>query len=136
MFEAIDHIGIAVQDLESSVEAYSSQFGVSVEHRETVEAQGVEAVLLGVGSSHIELLAPLGPDTPVGKYLAKRGPGIHHIAYRVADIESEIERLKEAGVRLIDEKPRPGICDTKVAFIHPSSAGGVLTELVQPPETD
>ncbi len=135
MLEAIDHIGIAVEDLDSAIESYSEQLGMPTQHRETVSEQGVEAVLLDVGESHIELLAPLGPDTPVGKYLAKRGPGIHHIAYRVDDIEAEIERLKAAGMKLIDEAPRQGICDTKVAFIHPGSVGGVLTELVQSPET-
>ncbi len=133
MIEDIDHIGIAVEDLDSAVEVYSKQFGMPVEHRELVAEQGVEAVLLGVGESHVELLAPLGPDTPVGKYLEKRGPGLHHVAYRVEDIESELERLKEEGVKLIDKVPRTGICDTKVAFIHPRSAGGVLTEIVQLP---
>lgn len=133
MIEAIDHIGIAVEDLDSAVEVYSKQLEMPVEHRELVAEQGVEAVLLGVGESHVELLAPLGPDTPVGKYLEKRGPGLHHVAYRVEDIESELERLKGEGMKLIDQVPRTGICDTKVAFIHPGSAGGVLTEIVQLP---
>ncbi len=135
MLEAIDHIGVAVEDLDSAIESYSKQLGMPIQHRETVSEQGVEAVLLGVGESHVELLTPLGPDTPVGKYLAKRGPGIHHIAYRVDDIETEIEKLKAAGMKMIDESPRQGICDTKVAFVHPGSVGGVLTELVQPPNT-
>ena len=103
-------------------------------HRETVAEQGVEAVLLDVGENHVELLAPLGPDTPVGKFLAKKGPGIHHVAYQVTDIEAALERLKEAGTRLIDETPRTGIRNSRVAFVHPASSGGVLTEIVQPAE--
>lgn len=103
-------------------------------HRERVEEQGVEAVLLDVGENHVELLQPLGPDTPVGKFLANRGPGLHHVAYQVADIEAVLESLKAAGVRLIDETPRIGIRDSKVAFLHPKSSGGVLTEIVQPAE--
>jgi methylmalonyl-CoA epimerase len=104
-------------------------------HRETVTAQGVEAVLLDVGENHVELLAPTGPDTPVGKFLAKKGPGMHHVAYQVEDIESALATLKEAGLRLIDETPRTGIRDSRVAFLHPATAGGVLTEIVQPAET-
>ena len=135
MLQTIDHIGIAVEDLDRAIESYSEQLGMPIQHRETVSERGVEAVLLDVGESHIELLAPLGTDTLVGKYLAKRGPGIHHIAYRVNDIETEIKKLKATDVKMIDETPRQGICDTKVAFIHPSSVGGVLTELVQSPDT-
>jgi methylmalonyl-CoA/ethylmalonyl-CoA epimerase len=97
-----------------------------------VEQQGVEAVLLDVGENHVELLAPLGPDTPVGKFLSKRGPGLHHVAYQVQDIESVLAALRGAGMRLIDEQPRTGIRDSKVAFLHPASSGGVLTEIVQP----
>jgi methylmalonyl-CoA epimerase len=103
-------------------------------HRETVTQQGVEAVLLDVGENHVELLAPIGPDTPVGKFLAKKGPGMHHVAYQVDDIESALATLKEAGLRLIDETPRTGIRDSRVAFLHPATAGGVLTEIVQPAE--
>jgi len=101
-------------------------------HRETVESQGVEAVLLDVGDGHIELLAPLGPDTPVGKFIAKKGPGIHHVAYAVEDIDAALEQVKAAGLRLIDEEPRTGIRRSRVAFIHPASTGSVLTEIVQP----
>jgi methylmalonyl-CoA epimerase len=103
-----------------------------LEHRETVAEQGVEAALLGVGDSHVELLAPLAEDTPVGKFLAKRGPGIHHAAYRCADVARALESCKERGLRVIDEKPRRGIRGSLVAFLHPASTGGVLTELVQP----
>jgi methylmalonyl-CoA epimerase len=101
-------------------------------HRETVASQGVEAVLLDVGENHVELLAPLGPDTPVGKFLAKKGPGIHHVAYQVADIDAVLEALKAAGTRLIDETPRIGIRGSRVAFLHPGASGGVLTEIVEP----
>jgi methylmalonyl-CoA epimerase len=100
--------------------------------RETVTEQGVEAVLLDIGENHVELLAPLGDDTPVGKFLAKKGPGIHHVAYQTTDIEAELERLKAAGLQLIDLTPRVGIRNSKVAFLHPKSSGGVLTEIVQP----
>jgi methylmalonyl-CoA/ethylmalonyl-CoA epimerase len=105
-----------------------------VVHRETVTEQGVEAVLLDVGDSHIELLQPLGPDTAVGKYLAHRGPGLHHVAYRVPDVAEALRKLSDAGMRLIDEQPRTGIRNSRVAFIHPASTGGVLTEIVQPAE--
>jgi methylmalonyl-CoA epimerase len=107
-----------------------------VVHRETVTAQGVEAVLLDVGDGHIELLAPLGADTAVGKFLAKRGPGLHHVAYRVGDIEDTLRQLAAAGLRLIDDRPRQGIRNSKVAFVHPASTGGVLTEIVQPAAED
>jgi methylmalonyl-CoA/ethylmalonyl-CoA epimerase len=105
-----------------------------LEHRETVEAQGVEAVLLGVGEGHVELLQPLGPDTPVARFLRRNGPGLHHVAYGTDDIESAIESVRAAGLRLIDEQPRLGIRGSRVAFLHPKSTGGVLTELVEPPE--
>ena len=134
MFARIDHIGVAVEDLDASLVLYEKTYGMTLVHRETVTEQGVEAVLLDVGENHVELLAPLGPDTPVGKYLAKRGPGIHHVAYQVTDIEAALSQLKEDGVRLIDETPRTGIRDSRVAFVHPSSSGGVLTEIVQPAE--
>src|SRR6476619_717690 len=103
MFARIDHIGVAVEDLDASLALYEQTYGMALVHRETVTEQGVEAVLLDVGENHVELLAPLGPDTPVGKYLAKRGPGIHHVAYQVTDIEAALSQLKEDGVRLIDE---------------------------------
>jgi methylmalonyl-CoA epimerase len=102
-----------------------------VQHRETVEEQGVEAVLLGVGESHVELLRPLGPETGVARFLERNGPGMHHVAYATADIESSLEQLRSAGLRLIDESPRTGIRGTRVAFLHPKSTGGVLTELVE-----
>jgi methylmalonyl-CoA/ethylmalonyl-CoA epimerase len=134
MLGRIDHIGVAVEDLDAALTLYAEVLGMPVVHRETVAEQGVEAVLLDVGEGHVELLAPLGPDTPVGRYLAKRGPGLHHVAYQVADIEATLEALKAAGVRLIDETPRVGIRGSLVAFAHPAATGGVLTEIVEPAE--
>jgi methylmalonyl-CoA/ethylmalonyl-CoA epimerase len=134
VFEAIDHIGVAVEDLDEAIALYSERLGMPVQHREVVEEQGVEAVLLGVGESHIELLRPLSAETAVGKFLAKRGAGLHHTAYRCADVAGALERCRERGLRLIDERPRRGIRDSRVAFLHPSATGGVLTELVQPAE--
>src|SRR3954464_8112412 len=133
MFDRIDHIGVAVEDLDAALGLYGA-LDLRLGHRETVESQGVEAVLLDIGENHVELLSPLSPDTPVGKFLAKRGPGLHHIAYQTADIEATLEALKAAGMRLIDESPRTGIRNSKVAFLHPASSGGVLTEIVQPAE--
>ena len=132
MFDRIDHVGIAVEDLDGALALFSDTFGMPVVHRETVEEQGVEAALLDVGENHVELLRPLGPDTPVGKFLAKRGPGIHHVAYQVTDIEAALERCRAEGLRLIDETPRIGIRGSRVAFLHPSASGSVLTELVEP----
>lgn len=134
MFEAIDHIGIAVEDLDAAIALHAETYGMPLVHREVVEEQGVEAVLLDVGESHVELLAPLGPDTPVGKFLAKNGPGLHHVAYRVDDVAAELERLKADGFQLIDETPRVGIRGSSVAFLHPKASGSVLTELVTPAE--
>ena len=134
MLARIDHIGVAVEDLDAALKLYDADLDLALVHRETVESQGVEAVLLDVGEGHVELLAPLGPDTPVGKFLAKNGPGLHHVAYQTADIDAELERLRAAGIRLIDEQPRTGIRDSRVAFVHPKSTGGVLTEIVQPAE--
>jgi methylmalonyl-CoA epimerase len=134
MFEAVDHVGVAVEDLDAAIELYSERFGMPVQHRETVSDQGVEAVLLGVGDSHVELLRPLGDDTPIGRFLAKRGPGLHHTAYRCADVGVALEQCRARGLRVIDEQPRRGIRDSLVAFLHPASTGGVLTELVQPAE--
>jgi methylmalonyl-CoA epimerase len=130
----IDHVGVAVSDMDAALNLYRDALGLPLAHRETVEEQGVDAALLDVGDGHVELLAPLGPETPVGKYLAKRGPGLHHVAYAVDDIESELSRLRDAGLRLIDETPRVGIRDSRVAFVHPAATGGVLTEIVQPAE--
>ena len=134
MFGRIDHIGVAVEDLDESIALYGERLGMELQHRETVEEQGVEAALLGVGESHVELLRPLGPDTAVGKFLARSGPGLHHVAYGTDDIESALESVRGAGLRLIDEQPRTGIRGTRVAFLHPKSTGGVLTELVEAPE--
>jgi methylmalonyl-CoA/ethylmalonyl-CoA epimerase len=130
----VHHIGIAVDDLEAAISRWTALFGATLEHRERVEDQGVEAASLHVGGSRIELLAPLGDETPVGKFLAKRGPGLHHVAYQVDDIEAVLRRLRDQGLRLIDESPRTGIRQSQVAFLHPSASGGVLTELVQPAE--
>ncbi len=127
----VDHIGIAVTDLEAAVEHYRRAFGVEPVHRETVEDQGVEEVLFPVGSSYIQLLAPLGPDTPVGRFLAKGGEGIHHVGYRVDDLEAALDRLRAEGVPLVDETGRPGSRGTTVAFVHPKVFRGVLVELVQ-----
>lgn len=132
MFASIDHIGVAVDDLDAAIATHRDTFGMLLVHRETIGEQGVEAALLDVGDSHVELLAPLGDDTPVGRFLARRGPGLHHVAYRVDDVEAALDGLRAAGVRLIDEAPRPGIRGSRVAFVHPSAAGGVLTEIVQP----
>ncbi|HEY4278096.1 MAG TPA: methylmalonyl-CoA epimerase [Conexibacter sp.] len=134
MLGRIDHIGVAVEDLDAALKTYEDRLVMPVVHREVVEEQGVEAILLDVGEGHVELLAPLGPDTPVGKYLAKKGPGIHHVAYQVEEIESVLASLRAAGMRLIDETPRIGIRGSRVAFVHPSATGGVLTEIVQPAE--
>jgi methylmalonyl-CoA epimerase len=134
VFVRIDHIGVAVEDLDAALELYGGSFAMATADRATAEEQGVEAVLLDLGESHVELLRPLGPDTPVGKFLAKRGPGLHHVAYQVTDVEAELGRLRDAGVQLIDEAPRSGLRDSRIAFLHPDSTGGVLTEIVQPAE--
>jgi methylmalonyl-CoA epimerase len=132
MFTRIDHIGIAVEDLDAAIALYEQTAGMALVHREVVAEQGVEAVLLDVGENHVELLAPLGPDTPVGKFLAKRGPGLHHVAYQVTDIAQTLTQLSAAGIQLIDQTPRIGIRQSQVAFVNPRSTGGVLTEIVQP----
>jgi len=134
VFNRIDHIGVAVEDIDAALALYERDYAMTLVHRETVAEQGVEAVLLDVGENHIELLAATGPDTPVGKFIAKKGPGMHHVAYQVDDIEATLAALKEAGLRLIDEKPRTGIRNSRVAFLHPATAGGLLTEIVQPAE--
>ncbi|HYI17430.1 MAG TPA: methylmalonyl-CoA epimerase [Solirubrobacteraceae bacterium] len=132
MFTRIDHVGIAVADLDAAVALHEREYGMPVVHRETVTAQGVEAVLLDVGESHVELLRPLADDTPVGRFLARRGPGLHHVAYGVEDIEAALAQLGAQGIRLIDEVPRTGIRGSRVAFLHPSGSGSVLTEIVEP----
>jgi methylmalonyl-CoA/ethylmalonyl-CoA epimerase len=132
MLSTVDHVGVAVESIDAALAVYRDALGMPLVHRETVEAQGVDAALLDVGDSHIELLEPLSPDTTVGKFLARRGPGLHHVAYRVASIDDTLQTLSAAGVRLIDERPRIGIRGSQVAFLHPASTGGVLTEIVQP----
>jgi methylmalonyl-CoA/ethylmalonyl-CoA epimerase len=132
VFSRIDHIGVAVEELEPALELYRDGFELGVAHRGVFQDQGVEAALLNVGENHVELLAPLGPDTPVGKFLARRGPGLHHVAYQVADIDATLQALKQAGLRLVDQQPRAGIGGSRVAFVHPQAAMGVLTEIVEP----
>lgn len=134
VFELIDHVGVAVTDLDASISVYEDTFGMPLVHRETVEEQGVEAALLDVGDGHVELLVPLGDDTPVGKFVSKRGQGLHHVAYRVPDIDSALADLKDKGIDLIDSEARAGIRHSRVAFIHPRATGGVLTEIVEPAE--
>jgi methylmalonyl-CoA/ethylmalonyl-CoA epimerase len=129
----VDHVGIAVVDLEGSVDTYRRTLGLEPSHRERVEDQGVEEVLFAVGATSIQLLGALGPDTPVGTFLAKRGPGVHHVAYRVDDVAATLSHLREEGVRLVDETPKRGSRDTLIAFVHPKDMGGVLVELVQVP---
>jgi methylmalonyl-CoA/ethylmalonyl-CoA epimerase len=132
VFSRIDHIGVAVEEIEPALELYRDSFELTLAHREVVEEQGVEAVLLDVGENHVELLAPLSADTPVGRFLAKQGPGLHHVAYQVQDIEATLEKLRKAGLQLIDQEPRTGIRGSRVAFMHPRATAGVLTEIVQP----
>jgi len=134
LFGRIDHIGIAVTDLDAAVALYGGGFDMAEQHRETVEQQGVEAILLEVGEGHIELIRPLSEDTGVAKFIAKNGEGMHHVAYQVDDIDAALARVREAGLRLIDETPRTGIRNSRVAFLHPKSTGGVLTEIVEPAE--
>ena len=126
----IHHLGVAVQDLDEALATYSRLFGAELEHRAVVEDQGVEAASVIVGSGRVELLAALGEETPVGKFLAGRGPGMHHVAYEVDDVRSELDRLAAAGADLIDEEPRQGLFGLQVAFVHPDAVHGVLTEVV------
>lgn len=134
MFDQIDHVGVVVEDLDAAIELYEDSFAMTLAHREMVESQGVEAVLLDVGPGHVELLRPLGPDTPVGRHLEVNGPGLHHVAYKVEDIDATLSRLREGGMRLIDKEARPGIRGSRIAFLHPKATGGVLTEVVEPAE--
>jgi methylmalonyl-CoA epimerase len=127
----IHHIGHAVASLDEALDMYTTMLGAEVEHREVVPEQGVEAVALRVGADRVELLAPLPGDTPVGRFLDRRGPGMHHVAYLVDDLEGALRELREAGAELIDERPRTGLFGLSVAFVHPSSGCGVLVELVQ-----
>jgi len=126
----IHHLGVAVEDLETALATYERLFGAEVEQSATVEDQGVRAASLRVGSGRVELLEPLGEDTPVGRFLAKRGPGMHHVAYEVADLEATLDELARAGAELIDERPRAGLFGLQVAFVHPDSVHGVLSEVV------
>lgn len=134
MFARVDHIGVAVEDLDAAIALHAESFGMDLVHREVIDEQGVEAVLLDIGENHVELLRPLSEETPVGRFLAKRGPGLHHVAYQVTDVEAALATLRDRGLRLIDETPRTGIRGSRVAFLHPSATGGVLTEIVQPAE--
>jgi methylmalonyl-CoA/ethylmalonyl-CoA epimerase len=134
MLTQIDHVGIAVSDLGEAVERYRRTFGIEPVHRERMDDQGVEEVLLAVGESFVQLLGALGPDTPVGRFLGKRGPGLHHVGYRVASVADALEHLRAEGVGLIDEAPRPGSRGTTIAFVHPKDTGGVLVELVEAPD--
>jgi methylmalonyl-CoA epimerase len=127
---SIHHLGVAVADLDEAVATYGRLFGAEVEHRATVPDQGVEAASLRVGSSRVELLAATGEDTPVGRFLSKRGPGMHHVAYEVDDVSAELARLASEGAELIDASPRRGLFGLEVAFVHPESVHGVLSELI------
>ena len=132
MLAAIDHVGVAVEDIDATLGLFRDILQMPLVHRETVTEQGVDAALLDVGDGHIELLQPLGADTAVGRFLARRGPGLHHVAYRVDNVEETLKALAGAGIALIDSEPRTGIRGSRVAFLHPKSTGGVLTEIVEP----
>lgn len=127
----IDHVAIAVHDLDAAIAQYRRQYGVEPLHREVVESQGVDEAMIPVGGSHIQLLQPLGPETPVGRFLASHGEGLHHVAFAVADIELALEHLRAEDVDLIDTEPRPGGRGAKIAFVHPRALGGTLIELVE-----
>jgi methylmalonyl-CoA/ethylmalonyl-CoA epimerase len=131
MFERMDHLGIAVEELDAAVTRYRETFDMELVHREVLAEHGIEAALLEVGDEHVELIASLSEDSSVGRFLAERGPGIHHVAYRVADIDAAFADLLARGVEMIDAAPRPGLRDSRIAFIHPRSTGGVLTEIVE-----
>jgi methylmalonyl-CoA/ethylmalonyl-CoA epimerase len=128
--QGIHHLGVAVENLDDALATYARLFGAEVEHRATVDAQGVRAASLRIGDGRVELLEPLREDTPVGRFLAKRGPGMHHVAYEVADVRAALAELAEAGANLIDDVPREGLFGLEVAFIHPDSVHGVLAEVV------
>lgn len=138
MFLRIDHVGIACRDLEASIEFYESAFGLTVVSREVNEEQGVREAMLHVadgeaGASYVQLLEPLSPDTAVGKFLAKRGEGVHHVGYGVADVTKALQEIEAKGIRAIDKRPRHGSMGASIAFLHPKDVGGVLTELVEAP---
>lgn len=128
----LDHVGIAVHDLDRAVNEYRVKYGITPLYRETVSSQGVEEAMIPLGGSFIQLLQPLGPDTPVGRFLAKKGEGVHHLAWAVADIEAALEHLKAQGARMVDSEPRPGGGGTRIAFVHPRDLAGTLIELVEP----
>jgi methylmalonyl-CoA/ethylmalonyl-CoA epimerase len=132
VFGQIDHVAMAVEDLDEAVALYRDRLGMPFQHRETVAQFGVEAVLMGIGDAHVELLRPVSAESGVGRFLERHGPGMHHVAYRTDDIDSALESVRAAGLELIDEEPRTGIRNSRVAFMHPKSTGGVLTELVEP----
>ncbi len=134
MLDAIDHTGIAVARLDEAIPFYHDVLGLSVVHREALAEQGVDAAILEVGDSHVELIAPLSAESSVARFLDRHGPGLHHLAYRVRDIDAAIAALRDAGARLIDSQPRIGVRGSRVAFVHPSATGGVLTEIVEPAE--
>jgi methylmalonyl-CoA/ethylmalonyl-CoA epimerase len=127
----IDHVGIAVSDLDEAVEHYRRTFGIEPTHRERMQDQGVEEVLFAIGESYVQLLGALGPETPVGRFLKRRGPGVHHLAYRVESVADALDDLRAVGVPLVDEEPRAGSRGTRIAFVHPKGVGGVLVELVE-----
>ena len=129
----IDHVGIAVADLDDAVERYREIFGIEPTHRERMDDQGVDEVLFAVGESFVQLLGALGPETPVGRFLERRGPGVHHVAYRVESVAGALADLRASGVQLVDEEPRAGSRGTRIAFLHPKGVGGVLVELVEEP---
>jgi methylmalonyl-CoA epimerase len=132
MLSGIDHVGVVVDDIEAAIAIYRDTLSMPLVHRETLTDQGVDAALLDVGESHIELITPLDSDSAVGRFLSKRGSGLHHVAYRVRSVEWTLGTLAASGVRLIDQTPRTGIRGSRVAFLHPSGTGGVLTEIVEP----
>jgi methylmalonyl-CoA/ethylmalonyl-CoA epimerase len=132
MLRAIDHTAVAVTDIAAALPFYEDVLGLRLVHREALPEQGVDAALLDLGESHVELIAPLGAGTSLERFLERRGPGLHHVAYRVDDIDAMLASLSAAGVRLIDQRPRPGIRGSRVAFMHPAATGGVLTEIVEP----
>jgi methylmalonyl-CoA/ethylmalonyl-CoA epimerase len=132
VFGRIDHIGVAVSSIDESISLYTDAFEMAEQHRETVEEQGVKAVLLEIGEGHVELIEPLSPESSVAKFIERNGEGMHHVAYQTDDIEATLEKVRAAGLRLIDEEPRVGIRGSRVAFLHPKATGGVLTEIVEP----
>ncbi|MDE0675533.1 MAG: methylmalonyl-CoA epimerase [Acidimicrobiia bacterium] len=130
----LDHVGIAVHDLDHALDEYQEKYGITPLYRETVASQGVEEAMIPLGGSFIQLLQPLGSETPVGRFLAKRGEGVHHLAWTVADIDAALEHLKAQGARLVDSEPRPGGGGSRIAFVHPADLAGTLIELVEPPD--